>query len=323
MAELVDAMDSKSIGGNIMRVRFSLWAQMKSNIIIILGQTATGKSALAVKIAKQIHGEIISADSRQIYKSLDIGSGKITVKEMKGIPHHLLSIVSPKKKFSVAQYKKLADKKIQEILARGKTPIIVGGTGFYIDAVVNNIVLPEVKPNVKLRKELEKKSVAELFMLLKKLDTVRAKNIDAKNSVRLIRAIEIATAIGKVPKIKSAPSTYECTKIGLYAPNDFLQKNITKRIKKMFKDGLVNEVKQLQKFGISDKRIMELGFEYLYPLLYIQKKITEKEMIERTITGNIQYAKRQMTWFKRDIETFWIDVSLPFTIEQSKSLDMN
>ncbi|MCX6757557.1 MAG: tRNA (adenosine(37)-N6)-dimethylallyltransferase MiaA [Candidatus Nomurabacteria bacterium] len=294
----------------------------KEKVIVILGQTATGKSNFAVKIAKQINGEIISADSRQIYKGLEIGSGKVTEREMKGIPHHILDFVNPKKKFTVAQYKTLADKKIKEILFKGKTPIVCGGTGFYIDAVVNNIVLPEVKPNLKLRKELEKKSAVELFKILKKLDSTRAKNIDAKNKVRLIRAIEIAQTIGKVPKIKKSPALYNFTKIGLYAPNDFLENKITKRIKKMFdkknNGGLVNEVKKLKKSGLSDKRITELGFEYFYPLLFINKKITEHEMIERTILGNIQYAKRQMTWFKRDPEIQWINVSEPFSIEKVK-----
>ena len=297
----------------------------KPNIIVILGQTATGKSNFAVKLARVlavsgIEAEIISADSRQIYNGLEIGSGKVTEREMKGIPHHLLDFVNPKKKFTVAQYKTLADKKIKEILAKGKTPIICGGTGFYIDAVVNNIVLPEVKPNMKLRKELAAKSADALFAALKKLDPIRAKNIDAKNKVRVIRAIEIARALGKVPKIKKSPAQYTFTKIGLYAPNDFLEKKITKRIKKMFdkknNGGLVNEVKKLKKSGLSDKRIAELGFEYLYPLLFINKKITEHEMIERTILGNIQYAKRQITWFKRDPEIQWIDASEPYSIEK-------
>lgn len=275
-------------------------------VIVILGQTATGKSNLAVKIAKQINGEIISADSRQVYTNLDIGSGIITKKEMLGVPHHLLNIANPKTKFTIAKYKKLADKKIEEILQKDKTPIICGGTGFYIDAVVNNVILPEVKPNTKLRKELEKKSEIELLKILKKLDSHRAKTIDAKNKVRLVRAIEIAQALGKVPALKKSPSKYEFTKIGLYAPNDILVKRIEKRIKKMFeKNKLVNEVKKLKKIGLSDKRISELGFEYIYPNLFLNKKINKQEMIEKTIQGNIKYAKRQMTWFKRDKDIKW------------------
>lgn len=284
-------------------------------VIVILGQTATGKSNLAVKIAKQINGEIISADSRQIYTDLDIGSGIITKKEMLGIPHHLLNIANPKRKFTVAQYKKLADKKIQEILKKGKTPIICGGTGFYIDAVVNNILLPEVKPNLKLRKELEKKSEIELLKILKKLDVHRAKTIDVKNKVRLVRAIEIAQALGEVPVLKKSPSKYEFIKIGLYAPNEILAKRIDTRIRKMFEGNkLINEVKNLKKIGLSDKRISELGFEYLYPNLFLNKKITKQEMIEKTIQGNIKYAKRQMTWFKRDTETKW------YTSDQIKKI---
>src|SRR3989338_8024568 len=176
---------------------------MSRKIIVILGPTASGKSALGVKLAKKINGEIISADSRQVYKGLDIGSGKITKKEMRGVPHHCIDIVSPKKIFTVVDFKKCADKAIEKNFAKNKTPIIVGGTGLYIQAIVDNIVLPEVKPNWKLRKELEKKTTEEMFKMLKKLDPERAKNIDAKNPRRLIRAIEIAKSLGKMPKLKS------------------------------------------------------------------------------------------------------------------------
>ena len=176
--------------------------ESKRKIIVILGPTASGKSALAVKIAKKINGEIISADSRQVYKGLDIGTGKITRKEMGGVPHYCLDVVSPKKIFTVADFKKCAEKAIEKIFAKNKIPIIVGGTGLYIQAVVDNIVLPEVKPNWRLRKELEKKTTEEMFKMLKKLDPERAKNIDAKNPRRLIRAIEITKEIGKMPKLK-------------------------------------------------------------------------------------------------------------------------
>src|SRR5665811_1578979 len=161
-------------------------------VIVILGQTATGKSALAIKLAKKISGEIISADSRQVYKYLDIGTGKITKKEMQGVLHHLLDVVHPKKKFTVTEYQKKAIYAMAEIVNRGNTPIICGGTGFYIDAITKGIIFPEVPPNLKLRKILEKKTLVELLKILQKLDRRRAKNIDIKNKVRLIRAIEIA-----------------------------------------------------------------------------------------------------------------------------------
>lgn len=265
----------------------------KKKVIVVLGQTATGKSDLAVKLANKFKGEVISADSRQVYKKLDIGTGKITKEEMKGTPHHLLDVADPKKKFTVVEYKKLADQKIEEIFARGKTPIIVGGTGFYIDAVTKGIVLPEVPPNPKLRKTLETKSPETLFKILLKLDKARAENIDPKNKIRLIRAIEIAKAIGKVPKITEETPIYDFIKIGLHLPTPELTKKIEKRVKKMFDDGLLKEVKKLKLLGVSKKRLQELGFEYFEPTY------------EKVVSESVKYAKRQMTWFKRDPSITW------------------
>ena len=270
-------------------------------VIVILGQTATGKSNLAVKIAKKINGEVISADSRQVYKNLDIGTGKLTKEEMKGIPHYLLDVAKPKYKFTVAEYQKLAIYAMADIFKRGKTPIICGGTGFYIDAITKGIVFPEVPPNIKLRKKLVSLSAIALFSTLKKLDPARAKNIKEKNEqnnkVRLVRAIEIAKALGKVPKITEETPPYKFIKIGLYLPEDKLKKKIEIRVKKMFKDGLLNEIKKLKRSGVSDKRLKELGFEYYKP--------TPEKVIKETL----KYAKRQMTWFKRDKEIKWFDAS--------------
>ncbi len=263
-------------------------------IIVILGQTATGKSDLSVKIAKKIKGEIISADSRQVYKGLDIGTGKITKKEMKGVPHHLLDVITPKKVFTVSQYKELVDKKIKEILKRNKIPIICGGTGFYIDAITKGMILPEVPPNTKLRKVLEKKSLGMLVKMLQKLDPRRSKEIDIKNKVRLIRAIEVAKALGKVPKIIIKKPKYTFIKVGLYLPENKLQDKIQKRVSNMFKKGLIKEVTNLK---LSQKRLKELGFEYFKP---------EKENV---IKETIKYAKRQMTWFKRDPQIKWFEPS--------------
>jgi tRNA dimethylallyltransferase len=266
---------------------------IKSKVIVILGQTATGKSALAVKIAKKINGEIISADSRQVYKGLDIGSGKISKKEMQGVPHHLLDVVNPKNKFTVVDYKNIVEQKIKGIISHEKIPIICGGTGFYIDAITSGIIFPEVPPNIKLRKNLEKKPPTELFDILKKLDKKRAINIDFKNKVRVIRAIEIAKYLGSVPSLGVKKPSYSFIKIGLYLSPDELKKNIEKRIKKMFKNGLLKEIKKLKKAGVTDKRLREFGFEYFNPTY------------ESVVMGNIKYAKRQMTWFKRDKEIKW------------------
>ncbi len=269
----------------------------KPKVIVILGQTATGKSALAVKIARKINGEIISADSRQVYKRLDIGTGKITKKEMKGVPHHLLDVANPKNKFTVAEFQKLAISAIADIASRGKVPIICGGTGFYIDAVTKGVVFPEVLPNNALRKKLALVSVDILMLKLKKLDPKRAENIDPKNKVRIIRAIEIAKALGKVPQITEALPPYKFIKIGLYLPPDKLKKKVEKRVKKMFADGLLNEIKKLKRAGISNKRLQEFGFEYNNPTY------------EKVVKGTLQYAKRQMAWFKRDPEIKWFDAS--------------
>lgn len=165
---------------------------MKKQVLVIVGPTASGKSALAVRLAKRFDGEIISADSRQVYRGLDIGSGKITEKEKGGIPHHLLDIVSPKRVFTVAQYQKLAKRKIAEIIERRKLPIICGGTGFYVQSVIDDLALPKVKPNSRLRKSLNQKTAPELFQILQKLNAKRAVKIDRNNPRRLIRAIEIA-----------------------------------------------------------------------------------------------------------------------------------
>ncbi|MFA6524038.1 MAG: tRNA (adenosine(37)-N6)-dimethylallyltransferase MiaA [Candidatus Paceibacterota bacterium] len=289
----------------------------KPKIIVILGQTATGKSDLAVKIAQKVGGEVISADSRQVYKGLDLGTGKITNKEMKGIPHYLLDVANAKNKFTVADYKKLADKKIEEIIAREKIPIICGGTGFYIDAVVNNTIFPEVPPNEKLRISLNKKTTEELFKMLKKLDQRRAKNIDSKNKVRLIRAIEIAKVLGKVPKLQSdtnlaraeSVSLYEFIKIGLYMPLELLKEKINKRLLSRIENGMLKEIQNLHKNGLSWKRMEELGLEYRYVALCLQKKITKEEMLKRLNSEIFKYAKRQMTYFKRDPKIKWFDAS--------------
>jgi len=289
----------------------------KPKIIVILGQTSTGKSDFAVEIAKKINGEIISADSRQVYKGMNLGTGKITKKEMRGIPHYLLDICSPSKSFSVNDFKKLADEKIEEILKKGKIPIICGGTGFYLDSVVNNIKFPEVPPNKKLREELSKKTSSELFEILKKLDSKRAENIDQNNSVRLIRAIEIATSLGKVPSLQTLDvcnndsvrrwTSENFIKIGLTLPPEILKERIKIRLLFRIKKGMLKEIKNLHDKGISWKRMNELGLEYRYGALEIQGKMNKKEMIEKLNTEIWHFAKRQNTWFKRDKNIIWIN----------------
>ncbi len=281
----------------------------KPKIIVILGQTSTGKSDFAVQVAKTIHGEIISADSRQVYKGMDLGTGKITKKEMMQIPHHLLDVVSPKKIFSVSDFKKQAEKSITQIIKNNHTPIICGGTGFYIDAVIDDTILPEVPPNKKLREKLSKKTTSQLFDILAKLDRIRAQSIDKNNPVRLIRAIEIATALGSVPSLTRCPTSgkYQVLKIGLILPDDVLKSNINKRLDSRIKKGMLKEIATLHNQGLSWKRMEDLGLEYRYGAMYLQNKITKLEMIEEIQNKTWQYAKRQRTWFKRDTKTVWIN----------------
>jgi tRNA dimethylallyltransferase len=279
----------------------------KPKIIVILGPTSSGKSRLAVGLARRFEGEIISADSRQIYRGLDIGSGKITEKEMRGVPHHLLGIANPKKVFTVSNFKRLANKKIKEIITRNKIPIIVGGTGFYIRAIVHGIVIPKVKPNKKLRRELENKTPKELAQILRKLDYRRWKEIDKKNKRRLIRAIEIAKSLGKVPTLKTKPMNADFKLIGIKVDKNKLAKSVTKRVKNMINNGFINETAQLIKGGVSNKRIRELGFEYQDAIKYINGEIKSKEELANSMTRKtLNYAKRQMTWFKRDKDIIWI-----------------
>lgn len=298
---MVDAIDSKSITRKGVEVRVLSPAQSMNamkNIIVVCGPTATGKSDYAVELAKKINGEIISADSRQVYRGMDVGSGKITLREMKGIPHHLLDITNPKRVFSVAQYTKLADKAIKTILKKGKVPIICGGTGFYIDSLIYEQNLPEVTPNPTLRKTLEKFSTEELAKKLETLDLERFETIDTKNKIRLIRAIEIATAIGKVPKI-SRIKKYNVTWHYLDFPDDVLKERIHVRLLKRMKIGMVAEVKRLHEEGVSWKRLESFGLEYRYLALYLQNKLSKTDMLTQLESAIWHYAKRQRTWFKK------------------------
>lgn len=291
-----------------------------NKILVIVGQTAVGKSDLAVFLAKKFNGEVISADSRQVYKGLNIATGKITKKEMRGVKHHLLDICSPKKVFNVSDFKKLAEKSIDDILERNKLPIICGGTGFYIDAVVKNQILPEVKPNLKLRQRLEKLTTKKLFATLLKLDKARARNIDKNNRVRLIRAIEIAKIIGKVPKIKQENNKYQFLQIGIKIDKEILKKKIEKRTILRIKKGMINEARKLHQNGLSFKRMRELGLEYRFLADFLQNTKQTKEDKQKLILdierADLDYATRQLTWFKRDTDIKWFEVDEVLNIEK-------
>ena len=276
----------------------------KPKIIVIVGPTASGKSDLAVKLAKKFGGEVISADSRQVYRGLDIGTGKITKKEMGGIRHHLLDVASAKRVFTAPDFQKLGALAIADILKRNQLPIICGGTGFYISALVDGLLLPEVPPNLSLRKKLAKKTPDRLFALLKKLDPKRARAIDRHNPRRLVRAIEIATAIGKVPRV-GKKQVYDPLFIGISVSKEKLRERIHKRLLARVTQGMIAEAKRLHQKGLSWKRMEELGLEYRYLARYLQKELTRGEMLAELEKAITNYAKRQMTWFKRDERIHW------------------
>ncbi|RLC37755.1 MAG: tRNA (adenosine(37)-N6)-dimethylallyltransferase MiaA, partial [Candidatus Nealsonbacteria bacterium] len=274
-------------------------------LIVILGPTASGKTKLSIKLAKKFNGEIISADSRQVYKGMDIGTGKITKEEMQGIPHYLLDVASSKRKFTVAQYQKLAISAINKILKKRKIPFLVGGSPFYIYCVVEGWIFPALGPDEKLRKILEKKDTKTLFKMLKKLDPQRAKTIEKSNKRRLIRAIEIAKKLGKVPPLKKNPQ-FECLIIGIKKSKEELRTLIKKRLLKRFKEGMIEEVKKLKKGGLSWRRLEEFGLEYRWISYYLQGKIDYQTMIENLQKAIEKFAKRQITWFKKDKKIKWI-----------------
>lgn len=277
----------------------------KEKIIVILGPTASGKTDLSIKLAKKFNGEIVSADSRQVYKGMDIGTGKITKKEMQGISHYLLDIVSPKKRFSVAEYQKLAVNAMEKILEKKQLPFLVGGSPFYIYSIIQGWQFPKLKPNQKLRKKLEKQSVEELFKILQKIDKKRAGNIEKKNKRRLIRAIEIAKTIGKVPALREKP-LFDCLILGIKKTKEELISLIEKRLLKRIEQGMIEEIKKLHKQGVSWKRLDEFGLEYRWLSRYLQNKISYLEMIKFLQKDIEKFSKRQMTWFKKDKKTHWV-----------------
>lgn len=273
-------------------------------VLCLVGPTASGKSALAITLAKRFNGEVISADSRQVYRGLNLGTGKITKEEMSGIPHHLLDVAEPKERFSVADFQRLGKQTVEDILMRGKLPIVCGGTGLYVDTLLSGTALPKVPPNTELRKELEKLPAEQLFEKLKKLDPERAGDIDRHNSVRLVRAIEIAETLGKVPKLEKSEN-YKVLKIGLLPPDHILKEKISARLKERLEQGMLAEAEHLRQKGLSHERMEELGLEYRYMARLLQNKLSHEEF-EKELTNEIwRYAKRQKTWFKRDKSIHW------------------
>ena len=275
--------------------------------MVIVGPTASGKTSLSIELAKKFNGEVVSADSRQVYRGLDIGSAKVTKEEMSGVPHHLLDIVEPTEVYTAADFKRDAELAMSEIISRNKLPIICGGTFFYIDSLLGKVTLPEVEPNEKLRGELEEKSAAELIRILENLAPQRAKSIEKHNTRRLIRAIEIAKTLGYVPEQQITDCPYEVLTIGLQVDmethGDLLRTRILERIKL----GMVEEVQKLLEEGVSHERLERFGLEYRYVSRYLRGLMKKDEMIEELTVKSRQFAKRQLSWLKREPSIKWFE----------------
>lgn len=278
-------------------------SERKPKILVVLGTTASGKTALGVALARQFNGEIISADSRQVYCGLDVGSGKDLV-EYGEIKYHLIDVADPKNRFSVADYQKAAYEAIESVLRAGKLPIIVGGSGQYLEAVVEGYELSSVRPNLEARAERENKSAEELFVKLEKLNigfASKLNNSDKHNQRRLVRYLELAESKEVQPSMSSRQDKYDFLILGLTWPKEVLAERIEKRLRdRLEKEDMVQEVSDLHdKKGLPWERLMEFGLEYKFISQYLQEKIDYDQMFELLNRAISQFAKKQMTWFRR------------------------
>lgn len=285
--------------------------QSLPKLLVVLGPTASGKSDLAIQLAQKFKGEIISADSRQVYKGMNIGTGKVprdknTKYYSSGIRHYLLDVADPKEYFSVVRYQELALESINNIFKKGKLPILCGGTGLYISAIIEGWQFPQVPPNYQLRQELEQLDTNELFEKLAKLNPQRAAIIDKNNRRRLIRALEILSQQKTITPLQKNPPPWDILILGIKKDKEELKKLIKLRLEKRLKEGMIKEVEQLKENGVSSKRLEDFGLEYRWLNRYLEKKINYEEMVDSLFRDIYHYAKRQMTWFKKISNVNWI-----------------
>lgn len=276
----------------------------QKKIVAIVGTTASGKTSLSVHLATVFNGEVISADSRQVYRGLDIGTEKITSEETRGIPHHLIDIADEAQTFTAADFKREAERAINEITNRGALPIVVGGTGFYVQTLLENTAIPEVPPNEELRQGLQNKTTDALYAELMKKDPARAATIDPNNPRRLIRALEIIVALGNVPPPKEIVSPYDVLYVGIEVSDDVVRKRIRSRLQEQLDRGLLEEVTNIVS-KVPRERINEFGYEYRLAAEHLEGKLTLWEMQEKLEYELWHYAKRQRTWFKKNRKIRW------------------
>ena len=289
---------------------------MKPKIIVIVGPTASGKTALSIELAKKINGEIVSCDSMQIYKRMNIGSAKPTQEEMQGIQHYMIDIIEPNERFSVAEYKKQAETAIDKILKKGKTPIVVGGTGLYADSLIYGIEYPEIKYDENYRKELEKiantpEGLEKLYIEACEIDEQAMKKISHNDKKRIIRILEIYKSTGKTKTELEAESRkkevkYDFRVFAISMEREILYERINKRVDIMIENGLIQEVKEL--IGMYKKFPTAMqGLGYKEVVEYLNGELTEKQMIDKIKQETRRYAKRQLTWFRKNKDIIWIN----------------
>lgn len=287
----------------------------KPTVIVICGPTASGKTALSIELAKRINGEIVSADSMQIYKDMNIGSAKVTPEEMQGIKHYLIDFVSPDQRYSVANYKLDAKQAIEEILNKGKTPIVVGGTGLYIDSLIYEIEYNDIKINEDYRKKLEnikeKEGLEKLYEMAVKIDPIAMQKISKNDSKRIMRILEIYEATGKTKTEQEAESrtkevSYNYKVFAITMDREKLYDRINKRVDIMLEKGLIEEVENLlNKYKEFPTAMQGLGYKEVRD--YLEGNLSKQEMIDTIKQESRRYAKRQLTWFRKNKQTIWID----------------
>ncbi len=296
-----------------------------NKLLVILGPTATGKTDLALKLAKRFNGELVSCDSRQVYRGLDIGTGKMPsagrwkIEDgrwiVNGIPIHMYDVVDPKDQYNVARFAKDARGIIEDIYTRKKLPILVGGTGLYIKAIVEGLSNLGVLVNLDLRKKLEKLSKADLQIKLQKISPEKWDKMnysDRQNPRRLIRAIELEISPRRSPfgHLRGGLMSYDTLKIGLTAPRKILYRRADERVNSRIKQGMINEAKTLRMNGLSLKRMKQLGLEYGVLADYLEGEIDSPSLFARRLASKIHgYARRQTTWFKKEKQVFWFDIT--------------
>jgi len=296
---------------------------MKENrphLVVVLGPTASGKSALGIALALHFNGEIVSADSRQVYRGLDIGTAKVTAKEQALVPHHLIDVADVRETFTVSQFQQQANTTINDILARSRQPFLVGGSPHYIQAVVDNLHIPSIPPQPALRAELAARPLSELLTQLEELDPQSAAVIDRNNPRRVIRALEVCLISGRAfsEQRSMAASLYESLLLGIEWPREVLYKRIDMRVDERMQQGMVQEVRNLLDQGISHERLEALGLEYRFISLWLRGEFTsEGEMVQRLKYAIHDFTRRQLTWFRKDKRILWIKGN---DVERAKEL---